>query len=102
MARLSLRPRKKAVDGADGAPAGSIPYGFVITAAWAWRLVALFMVFAIVVSVLARLSTIVMPLVIALLISAPLEHLVTRMERHRIPRGAGAGIVIASLFLIVV
>ena len=22
----------------DGAPAGSVPYGFVITAAWAWRL----------------------------------------------------------------
>jgi putative heme transporter len=102
MSRFSIRPRKKAVDGADGAPAGSIPYGFVITAAWAWRLVVLCVVFAIVVSVLARLSSIVMPLVIALIIAAPLEHLVTRMERHRIPRGAGAGIVIATLFVVVV
>jgi predicted PurR-regulated permease PerM len=102
MARLPLLPRKKSVDGADGAPAGSIPYGFVITAAWAWRLVVLCVLFAIVVSVLARLSTIVMPLVIALIIAAPLEHLVTRMEKHRIPRGAGAGIVILTLFLTVV
>lgn len=102
MARLSLRPRKKSVDGADGAPAGSIPYGFVITAAWAWRLIAIIILLAFLVSVLARLQTIVMPLVIALIIAAPLEHLVTRMERHRIPRSAGAGIVILTLFVLVV
>lgn len=102
MARLSLRPRPKSVDGADAAPAGSIPYGFVITAAWAWRLIAIGAVLAVLVAGFARLSTILVPIVIAMIIAAPLEHLVTRMEKHRIPRGAGAAIVILSFTFIVV
>lgn len=102
MPRLSFKPRPKSVDGADGAPAGSIPYGFVITAAWAWRLIAIGVVAFALVTLFATLSPILMPMVIALIIAAPLEHLVTRMAKHRIPRGAGAGIVILSLFLIVV
>ena len=101
MARFSLRPRKKSVDGADGAPAGSIPYGFVITAAWAWRLIAIGVVLAVLVAGFARVSTILVPIVIAMIIAAPLEHLVTRMEKHRVPRGAGAAIVILSFTLIV-
>jgi len=101
MARFSLRPRKKAVDGADGAPAGSIPYGFVITAAWAWRLIALGVVAYVLLRLFATLSSILMPLIIALIIAAPLEHLVTRMEKHRIPRGAGAAIVILTLVVLV-
>ncbi|MGC4174537.1 AI-2E family transporter [Demequina sp.] len=101
MVRLSLRPSKKSVDGADGAPAGSIPYGFVLTAAWAWRLIAIGIVALAALSLFATLSTILMPMIIALIIAAPLEHLVTRMEKHHIPRGAGAAIVILTLVVLV-
>jgi predicted PurR-regulated permease PerM len=101
MARFTLRPTKKAVDGADGAPGGSIPYGFVITAAWAWRLIVIGVVALALLKLFATLSSILMPLIIALIIAAPLEHLVTRMEKHRIPRGAGAAIVMLTLTLLV-
>lgn len=101
MARLSLRPGKKSVDGADAAPAGAVPYGLVITAAWAWRIIVIGVVAFVLVSIFATLSTILMPIIIALIIAAPLEHLVSRMEKHHIPRGAGAAIVILSLTFIV-
>jgi len=101
MPRFSIRPRKKSVDGADGAPAGSVPYGFVITAAWAWRLIVIGVVGIAIISLFAQLSTILMPIVVALIIAAPLEHLVTRMEKHRIPRSAGAAIVMLTLIFVV-
>jgi len=101
MARLSFRPKKKAVDGADAAPAGSVPYGLVVTAAWSWRIIVIGVVGFVLLSIFATLSPILMPLIIALIIAAPLEHLVTRMEKHRIPRGAGAAIVMLTLVVLV-
>src|SRR6187402_3132934 len=98
MARVSLKPSKP---GGDGAPAGSLPYGFVITAAWSWRIIVMGVVAFYLLKVFALLSTILMPIIIALIIAAPLEHLVTRMEKHRVPRGAGAAIVILSFTFIV-
>lgn len=90
------------VDGADGAPAGSVPWPLVITAAYAWRFIAIGVLVAVGVALFARLAPVLLPLVIAVLIAAPLERLVTRMARHRVPRGLGAAIVILSLTLIVV
>lgn len=101
MVRLPFRPKNKSVDGADAAPAGSVPYGLVITAAWSWRVIVIGVVAFFLVSLFATLSPILMPMVIALIIAAPLEHLVTRMARHRIPRGAGAAIVILTLAFLV-
>lgn len=101
MARLSFKPKTKSVDGADGAPGGAVPYGLVITAAWSWRIIVIGVVAFFLLSLFATLSTILMPMVIALIIAAPLEHLVTRMAKHRIPRGAGAGIVIVTLIVLV-
>lgn len=89
------------VDGADGAPAGSVPWPLVITAAWAWRLIVIGVVVAFAFTVFARLGQVLVPLVIAVLIAAPLERLVTRMARHRIPRSLGALIVILGLIVVV-
>jgi len=101
MPRLSFKPRPKSVDGADGAPAGAVPYGFVMTAAWAWRLIAIGVVVLALLRLFTTLQAILMPMIIALIIAAPLEHLVTRMAKHRIPRGAGAAIVILTLTFVV-
>ena len=100
MARLKMLPTKS-VDGADGAPGGAVPYGLVITAAWAWRIIVIGVVAMFALKFFAILSTILMPMVIAMIIAAPLEHTVTRMERHRIPRGWGAAIVLLSLTVVV-
>lgn len=89
------------VDGADAAPAGSVPWPLVITAAYAWRFIAIGVLLAFAVAVFARLAPVLLPLIIAVLIAAPLERLVTRMARHRIPRGLGAAIVILTLTLTV-
>src|SRR6187399_1373428 len=89
------------IDGGDAAPGGSVPWPLVITAAYAWRIIVIGIVLAGIGVALARLTPIVLPLVIAVLIAAPLERLVTRMARHRVPRGLGAAIVILALNAIV-
>lgn len=90
------------IDGADGAPAGSVPWPLVITAAYSWRIIAIGVLVVFVFSAVSRLTPIVVPLIIAVLIAAPLERLVTRMNRKGIPRGLGAAAVILSLIVVIV
>jgi predicted PurR-regulated permease PerM len=87
--------------GADGARHGAVPYGLVITAAFAWRIAIIGLVLLSLFTALATLTTIVLPLLIAILICAPLERLVTRLQRRGVPRGAGAGIVLFGFVTII-
>jgi predicted PurR-regulated permease PerM len=100
--REAIERDNPSVDGADAAPAGSVPWPLVITAAYAWRFIAIGVLVAFGFLVFARLAPVLLPLIIAVLIAAPLERLVTRMARHRVPRGLGSAIVILTLFFVVV
>lgn len=101
MAKHSVDPDNPSVAGFDAAPPGAVPYGLVIAGAWAWRGIVIGVVILFAFTAFAALSPILVPLIIALIISAPLERLVTRMHRHKVPRGAGAAIVLLSLTFIV-
>ena len=81
-----------------------IPSPLRIAAAWSWRLIVIGIVAMAILSVLATLAPIVIPVAIALLIAAPLERVVTLWQYFRIPRALAAmsivlGIVVAVLGL---
>ena len=86
---------------ADGAPVGSVPQGLVITAAYAWRIAIIGVVVFAIFTALATLTTIVLPLAIAVLICAPLERSVTRLQRRGVSRGLGAGIVLLTFVTVI-
>lgn len=79
-----------------------IPEPLRIAAGWAWRLIVIGIVLMAIGNVLALLGPIVLPLVIALLIAAPLERLVTILARHRVPRSLGAVLTVLLLVTVVI
>ncbi len=85
----------------DGAPVASVPRGLVVTAAFAWRIAIIGVVVLAIFTALAKLTTIVLPLVIALLICAPLERTVTRLQRKGISRGLGSGLVVLTFIAVI-
>jgi predicted PurR-regulated permease PerM len=81
-----------------------VPTPLRITAEWSWRLIVIGVVGLAILSVLATLAPIVIPVAIAVLIAAPLERVVTLLGRFRIPRGLASisivlGIVVGVLGL---
>ena len=101
MATSEPDPENTSVAGFDGAPPGSVPFGLVMAGAFAWRAIVIGVVIVFAFTFFAALSPILVPLIIALIIAAPLERLVTRLQRARIPRGGGAAIVLLSLTFVV-
>ncbi len=62
----------------------------------AWIIVGLLVVLAGVVVLLGLLSTIVMPLLAGGIVAAVASPVVAKLQAHRVPRAAGAGIVLLS------
>jgi predicted PurR-regulated permease PerM len=62
----------------------------------AWIIVGLLVVLAGVVVLLGLLSTIVMPLLAGGIVAAVASPVVAKLQEHRVPRAAGAGIVLLS------
>lgn len=80
----------------------AVPRPLRIAAAWSWRLIVIGIVAMSVGSVIASLGTIVLPLVIALLIAAPLERFVSWLEAHKVPRSLGSAFSVLGLVATVV
>lgn len=68
------------------------------TAAWAWRLLVIFAVFLAVLWVLMQLEVIVVPVLLALMLSALLVPPVDWMNRMGLPRGAAVAVVLLGGF----
>lgn len=64
----------------------------------AWMVLGIGLAVLLVVALLAQISGLVVPLVIASVMGALLAPLVDRMERARVPRGIGSGTVLLGLF----
>jgi len=71
-----------------------VPLPLRISAAWAWRLVVVGIVGIALFTAFLNLASLFVPLIVALLIAAPLERFVTRLERAHIPRGLGSALTI--------
>jgi putative heme transporter len=68
------------------------------TAAWAWRLLVVLAAFIAVLWVLQKLEIIVVPLLLALMLSALLVPPVDWMDRRGLPRGAAVALVVLGGF----
>lgn len=88
--------------GEDNITVSHVPMPLRVTAAWSWRLVVIGIVFIALATAFLRLSSLMVPLIVALLIAAPLERLVSKLARRGLPRGAGAALTILAGFLIIV
>ncbi len=67
------------------------------TAAWAWRLLVILAAFVALLWVLQKLEVIVVPVLVALLLSALLVPVVDLMDRRGVPRGAAvAGVLLGG------
>ncbi|MCU1546232.1 MAG: family transporter [Homoserinimonas sp.] len=72
-----------------------------IAAAWAWRILAVVAVVAVFVFLVIELRLIVIPLLIALLISALLVPIVQFLQRHRWPKGVAVAVAEVGLIAVV-
>lgn len=71
------------------------------TAEWAWRLLVIFALVAVLAAAVRRLDTVVIPLAIAMLAAALLAPLVDWMQRRGVPRGLGVFVaLVGSLGLV--
>ena len=74
-----------------------VPYGLRIAAAWSWRLLVLAIGIALVLWIIGRLKTVVIPLSIALLLSALLSPMANALRRWvRLPRSLAAAVVLVA------
>ena len=97
----SATPVESAIGGAPDTVTTTVPLPLRVAGAWSWRIIVVGIVLIAIAKVVTILSAIVLPLVIALLIAAPLERLVRWLHRFKIPRGLGALIAVLSLVTVV-
>jgi putative heme transporter len=88
-------PSKATVDHAD-----SVEPIVRKTAAWAWRLLAIFAALMALLWVIARLEIIVVPVLLALMLSALLVQAVDWLDRRGAPRGGAVALVLLTGFAI--
>ncbi|WP_156751435.1 AI-2E family transporter, partial [Mycobacterium sp. 1245111.1] len=70
------------------------------TAAWAWRLLVILVAVVVLLWIVKRLEVIVVPLLLALMLSALLVPLVDGLDRRGAPRGGAVALVMLSGFAI--
>ena len=78
-----------------------VPVSLRIAAAWSWRIVVVGIVVSTGVWAFTSLTALFVPLIIALIIAAPLERMVARLAQIGIPRALGSITAILGLILIV-
>lgn len=105
---LNRRKPPTGTPGREGRPGASevssvedsLPHGMLVAGAWSWRLLVVGAVIAVAIFLVVQLRLIIIPLMIAVLISALLVPFVDFLHRHRWPRWAA--IVAAMVAVIVV
>jgi predicted PurR-regulated permease PerM len=78
-----------------------VPYGVDLAAAWSWRLLVMAGAGYVVALGIAKFSVVVLPVVIALLLSALVIPVVELLTRLRVPRGLASLIVVVGSIAVV-
>jgi putative heme transporter len=77
----------------------TIPRGVDTAAAWSWRFLVIVLAAGVLGWLTIRLSVVVIPVVISLLLAALLAPAVNRLHRGKLGRGPAAGIVIVAVLV---
>ncbi|RFA20038.1 AI-2E family transporter [Subtercola boreus] len=83
------------------AAAGSVPPGMQIAGAWAWRLLVIMGALAALLFVLAQFSLVIIPLLIAVVLSALLVPYKNFLVRHHWPRWLAIVVSILTVFIVI-
>ena len=89
-----------------GAPAANgvdenLPSGIRLAGAWSWRLIVIAAAIAILVFLVIQLRLIVIPLLVAVLVSALLVPFVAFLVRHRWPKGVAVALAMVGTLVLV-
>jgi predicted PurR-regulated permease PerM len=79
----------------------SLPRGILIAGAWSWRLLVIGAVCAVIIFLIVQLRLIVIPVLVAILVSALLVPLVNVLHRHRWPRWLAIALAMVGTILVV-
>ena len=90
-------PRAPVPNGVDE----NLPPGIRLAGAWSWRLLVILAAIAVVVFIVIQLRLIVIPLLVAVLVSALLVPLVQFLVRHRWPKGIAVAVSMIGTLLLV-
>lgn len=106
MTRPTRRKTHQAFQSAFAVPAGrsageDVPYALRISAAWAWRVGLVLVVSAALIWLLSHISLLVIPLMIAGLLSSLLTPVVSFMRRRRLPNGIAVATTVIGFLLLV-
>ncbi|MFW7414478.1 AI-2E family transporter [Demequina sp. SO4-18] len=94
------RPTSSVLYTKEASVVDKVPLTLRVAAAWSWRAIVVGIIVVAGVWTFTSLTALFVPLVIALIIAAPLERLVTWMERIKFPRALGSLIAILVLILV--
>ncbi len=81
--------------------AQSLPRGMRVGAAWSWRLLLLLGLVAVIIYLVIQLRLIVIPVLVAVLLSALLAPLVGFLHKHRWPRGLAIAVAMLGMLAVV-
>jgi predicted PurR-regulated permease PerM len=101
------RARTRRRDESDSRPAterdaaASVPYGMRVAAAWSWRLLLVGGVLAVVVFLIIQLRFVVIPVLVAVLLSALLVPFAEFLRRHRWPKWLAVTVAMLTALLAV-
>ncbi len=87
MTRVDAQPSRRE-------PAEAVPYPVRVAAAVCWRFLAVAGALTVIGYVVVALRVVVIPLAVALLLTAGLAPLVGLLTRHRVPRGLATAVVV--------
>lgn len=80
----------------------SLPSGLVLATEWSWRIIVIFSAIGLSIVVLSQLSFIVIPLLVALLLSAIISPFFSWLVKRRVPKSLATILSVVSLIGVVV
>jgi predicted PurR-regulated permease PerM len=100
-ARVRRRAEPEAPPVTERDAAASVPYGMRVAAAWSWRLLLVGGVLAVVVFLIIQLRFVVIPVLVAVLLSALLVPFAEFLRRHRWPKWLAVTVAMLTALLAV-
>ena len=79
----------------------NVPTGLRLASAWAWRLLLIAAAIAVVLFLIVQLRFIVIPLLVAVLVSALLVPFVAFLTRHRWPKGLAVAVALVGTLAVI-
>ncbi len=93
--------KSRASDDSSNGVVENIPVGIRVAGAWSWRLLVIAGAIAVIIFVIIQLRLIVIPLLVAVLVSALLVPLVAFLVRHKWPKGLAVAVAMVGTLAIV-